>query len=117
MIKYSLQGKGYWLNVTSNTILVREKTLSGLNMYTEYDIRVAGITSVGVGVFSSIFTQRTLEDGKGLDTKFWCYIFQRAWLTNKGLDERKGLSLYLIIHFMFLYFLHVNTMSSNSSIA
>ena len=46
--------------ITSNQTVL----LTGLDEYTEYTMAVAGINSMGVGIFSTAIIQRTLEDGK-----------------------------------------------------
>eukprot|EP00795_Rhopilema_esculentum_P013677 gene13677-4581_t len=104
IIKYSLKGEGNWLNVTSNTIVVREKTLTGLNKYRGYDIRIAGMTSAGVGVFSSIFTQRTLEDAPTLPpTNISAHnLSSRALEVNWGtvpLSGRNGIVRVYVIYY------------------
>ena len=42
---------------------VQHALITGLDAYVEYEIIVAGITSKGVGIFSSAVIQRTLGDG------------------------------------------------------
>lgn len=61
-IKYQRTDKKDALKETIS--LSTTAVLSDLNEYTDYDISVAGSTSKGAGIFSTIITQKTLEDRK-----------------------------------------------------
>ena len=64
----------YWIEYgETNGYVVKDKQstrkylhIHGLEEYFDYTIRVAGITSKGVGVFSDKIKVRTLEDGNYL---------------------------------------------------
>ena len=62
---YSLKYKRADGRGTEKEEVVFEKSalISGLDEYVEYDIKVAGITSKGAGVYSAVTKQRTLQDG------------------------------------------------------
>ena len=62
-IAYTEKGQNKWMNVTSNTVLRREKLIGGLKKFSEYEFKVAGKTSAGIGVFSPAITYKTKEDG------------------------------------------------------
>ena len=62
-IAYTEKGQNKWMNVTSNTVLRREKLIGSLKKFSEYEFKVAGKTSAGVGVYSPAITYKTKEDG------------------------------------------------------
>ena len=63
-IRYKKEGEHLWMNISSDRVGVREKTVTGLRKYTVYGFKVAGKTSAGIGVYSEDFNERTNEDGK-----------------------------------------------------
>ena len=67
-ILYTEKGENKWMNVTSNTVLRREKVVGGLKKFSEYEFKVAGKTSAGIGVYSPAITSKTKEDGMTLIT-------------------------------------------------
>ena len=52
-IFYSKHGSSYWNNLTVNASQV-EAVISGLTSYTNYTVTVAGISSIGEGLWSSL---------------------------------------------------------------
>ena len=62
-IQYKKKDENVWFTILSNQTGIREKIVPGLIQDAEYGFRVAGVTSTGAGVYSSIYYQRTLEDG------------------------------------------------------
>ena len=57
-----------------NSVSVLSKTVTGLDMFTEYELQVLAFTSVGDGPKSSVKVVRTKEDGKRYRSS---YIIER----------------------------------------
>ena len=55
-------GQANTVTIDDGTVL--SKTVTGMQKYTEYDIRVSALTYAGEGPKSSVVTERTSEDGK-----------------------------------------------------
>ena len=66
IISYEVKYKKRGAVGDSQSVITSNQTvlLTGLDEYTEYTTTVAGINSMGVGIFSTAIIQRTLEDGK-----------------------------------------------------
>ena len=63
-IQYRKKGESAWSSILSNSIGMRHKQITGLSKDIEYGFRVAGRTSAGTGVYSPVYYERTIEDGK-----------------------------------------------------
>ena len=63
-LQYSVdQSPRSWSTLSSKP-MVRQITITGLNEYTDYVVKVAGKTSVGTGVYSAEESDKTHEDSE-----------------------------------------------------
>ena len=65
-IHYKESAKSKWLPILLNSSVETMYTLTGLKAFTDYDVKVAARNEMGIGTYSTSFTEKTYPNSSPL---------------------------------------------------